>query len=98
MALVFSEKDFLNEIITDFQALLSFMDVKFGKKYTFGLMYGGSSRREEKQYLNLQGTMMFYFIRLTKRPYPTNPTSEDIKYINAIWDGLGYPENKIPLV
>jgi hypothetical protein len=39
--------------------------------------------------------MMFYFIKLTGRPYPTVPTTEDIKYINAIWDTLGYPEKKI---
>ena len=37
-----------------------------------------------------------YFILLTKRAYPSGePTLEDIKYINAIWDGLGYPEKKI---
>ena len=38
MALVFNSKNFVKEIITDFQALLAFMDKKFGKKYTYGLM------------------------------------------------------------
>jgi hypothetical protein len=41
---------------------------------------------------------MFYFIKLTKRPYPKVPTNEDIKYINAIWDTFGYPEKKLPLI
>jgi len=98
MTSTFNEKDFLIEIITDFQALLSFMDIKFGKKYTFGLLYTATSTREERQTLTLEGTMMLYFIKLTKRPYPTVPTNEDIKYINAIWDTFGYPEKKLPLI
>ena len=93
-----NEKDFLIEIITDFQALLSFMDNTFGKKYSFGLMYTATSTHVEKQILTLEGTMMFYFIKLTGRPYPKIPTNDDIKYINAIWDTFGYPEKKLPLI
>jgi hypothetical protein len=94
MALIFDEKKFLLEVITDFQALLSFMDVKFGKSYTFGLIFGGSSSVVEKSVLTLEGTMMLYFVLITKRPFPKVPTAQDITYINAIWDGLGYPEKK----
>jgi len=39
--------------------------------------------------------MMLYFVLITKRPFPTTPTAQDITYINAIWEGLGRPENKI---
>jgi hypothetical protein len=95
MALVFSSKQFLREVITDFQALLSFMDTRFGKRYTYGLTYSASAAQVEDNILSLQGTMMYYFIRLTKRPYPTEPTPDDIMYINAIWDTLGYPEKKL---
>jgi hypothetical protein len=98
MTSIFNEKDFLIEIITDFQALLSFMDIKFGQKYAFGLLYLATSTQEEKRMLTLEGTMMLYFIKITKRPYPTVPTNEDILYINAIWDGFGYPEKKLPLI
>jgi len=98
MALIFSEKEFLKNVITDFQSLLSFMDLKFGHKYAFGLLYLASSKTEEKQFLSLEGTMMLYFIHLTKRSYPKIPTAEDIKCINAIWDGLGHPEKKIALI
>jgi hypothetical protein len=98
MTSILNEKNFLIEIITDFQGLLSFMDIKFGQKYAFGLMYNAASTHEEKQYLTLEGTMMLYFIKLTKRPYPKIPTNEDIKYINAIWDTFGYPEKKLPLI
>jgi hypothetical protein len=96
MALVFNSKEFLKEIITDFQSLLAFMDKKFGKNYTYGLMFTASSSFVVKETLTLEGTMMYYFILLTNRPYPSGePTQEDIKYINAVWDGLGYPEKKI---
>lgn len=95
MTSIFNEKKFLLEVITDFQALLSFMDVQFGKSYTFGLIFGGSSKVLEKTTLTLEGTMMLYFVLITKRPFPKIPTAKDIIYINAIWDGLGYPENKI---
>jgi len=95
MASIFNEKQFLIEVITDFQSLLAFMDIKFGHKYAFGLMYSAASSHVEENVLTLEGTMMYFFIRLTKRPYPKIPTSEDIKYINAIWDGLGHPEKKI---
>jgi hypothetical protein len=96
MALVFNSKNFLTEIITDFQALLAFMDKKFGKKYAYGLLYEADVSHVVKETLTLEGTMIYYFILLTKRAYPTGtPTSEDIKYINAVWDGLGYPEKKL---
>lgn len=95
MASIFDEKKFLLEVITDFQALLSFMDVRFGKSYTFGLIYNASSKVVEKTTLTLEGTMMLYFVAITKRAFPKIPTAKDIIYINAIWDGLGYPENKI---
>ena len=71
------------------------MDVRFGKRYTYGLMYAASASQLETNTLTLQGTMLYYFIRLTNRPYPTIPTSDDIVYINAIWDTLGYPEKKL---
>lgn len=95
MALVFSSKNFLREVITDFQALLSFMDTRFGKRYAYGLIYSASASQVEDNMLSLQGTMMYYFIRLTNRPYPTEPTPDDIVYINAIWDTLGHPEKKL---
>jgi len=46
MASIFDEKKFLLEVITDFQALLSFMDVRFGRAYTFGLLFGDTSKVE----------------------------------------------------
>ena len=95
MALVFSSKKFLREVITDFQALLSFMDTRFGKRYAYGLSYSASASQIEDNILSLEGTMMYYFIRLTNRRYPTVPTPDDIMYINAIWDTLGHPEKKL---
>jgi hypothetical protein len=58
-------------------------------------MYTASASQLETNTLTLHGTMIYYFIRLTNRPYPTTPTSDDIVYINAIWDTLGYPEKKL---
>ncbi len=96
MALNFNAKQFTIDVITDLQSLLAFMDIKFGKKYTYGLTYSATTGHTTKETLTLEGTLMYYFVLLTKRPYPTGPpTTDDIKYINAIWDALGHPEKKL---
>lgn len=96
MARVFKSKQFVKDVITDFQALLSFMDKKFGHRYDYGLVFAASASQVEANTLTLYGTLMLYFVHLTKRPYPTGtPTAEDIKYINAIWHALGHPEKKL---
>lgn len=97
MALLFNAKQFTIDVITDLQALLAFMDTKFGHRYAYGLFYSAVAGHTAKENLNLQGTMIYFFIKLTKRPYPETPTPEDIKYINAIWDTLGYPEKKLAM-
>ncbi len=95
MALIFNPKQFTIDVITDLQALLAFMDIKFGKRYTYGLSYNATTGHTTKETLSLEGTLMYYFVLLTKRPYPKTPTADDIKYINAIWDALGHPEKKL---
>jgi len=97
MALLFNAKKFTIDVITDLQALLAFMDTKFGKRYAYGLVYPAVAGQTTKESLTLEGTMIYYFIRLTKRPYPEVPTAEDIEYINAIWDTLGHPEKKLAM-
>jgi len=97
MALLFNAKKFTIDVITDLQALLAFMDTKFGQRYAYGLMYPAVAGQTTKESLTLEGTMIYYFIRLTNRPYPEVPTAEDIKYINAIWDTLGHPEKKLAM-
>lgn len=95
MALIFNPKQFTIDVITDLQALLAFMDIKFGKRYTYGLSYNATTGHTTKESLSLEGTLMYYFVLLTKRPYPKIPAADDIKYINAIWDALGHPEKKL---
>jgi hypothetical protein len=96
MALIFNPKQFTIDVITDLQALLAFMDIKFGKRYAYGIRYDATSGHTTKESLTLEGSLLFYFVLLTKRPYPTGPpTADDIKYINAIWDALGHPEKKL---
>lgn len=97
MALLFNAKQFTIDVITDLQALLAFMDTKFGHRYAYGLVYLAVSGHTTKESLTLEGTMVYFFIRLTNRPYPEVPTAEDIKYINAIWDTLGHPEKKLAM-
>lgn len=96
MALIFSAKQFTIDVITDLQALLSFSSTKFGHQYNYGLVFEGAVGLTVEETLSLEGTLIYFFVLLTKRPYPTStPTAEDIKYINAIWDTLGYPEKKL---
>lgn len=64
------------------------MDKTFGHRCDYGLVYAASANQIEGNTLTLYGTLML--------SYPTEtPTVEDIKYINAIWDGLGHPEKKL---
>jgi hypothetical protein len=97
MALLFNAKQFTIDVITDLQALLAFMDTKFVQRYAYGLVYPAVAGQTTKESLTLEGTMIYFFIRLTNRPYPEIPTAEDIKYINAIWDTLGHPEKKLAM-
>lgn len=51
----------------------------------------------EKISLSLQGTVMFLYQQVFDAPYPENPTSLQQEKINAIWVGIGYPENVVPV-
>lgn len=51
----------------------------------------------ETIYLSLQGTVMFLYQQVFNEPYPEIPTSIQQEKINAIWIGIGYPENVVPV-
>jgi len=44
---------------------------------------------------SLQVTVEFLYKHLFNERYPTNPTPIQIEKINAIWVGIGHPENII---
>jgi hypothetical protein len=47
--------------------------------------------------LSLKGTVMFLYQQLFSEPYPEFPSSIQQEKINAIWIGIGYPENVVPV-
>jgi len=47
--------------------------------------------------LTLEGTVIYIYIKMFKEPYPVMPyTDLQRERINAIWSGIGHPENIIP--
>jgi hypothetical protein len=51
----------------------------------------------EKISLSLQGTVTFLYRKVFNEPYPEFPTPLQQEKINAIWIGIGYPENVVPV-
>jgi hypothetical protein len=48
--------------------------------------------------LSLGGTVAYLYVRFFKEPYPMLPTNLQREKINAIWDYIGHPENKLDLI
>jgi hypothetical protein len=48
--------------------------------------------------LSLGGTVAYLYVKFFKETYPLLPTNLQIEKINAIWDFIGYPENKLGLL
>jgi hypothetical protein len=87
---------FLNKVIDSFEKLLAFMpDEKFASTVVARLQYDGSASLTEELTLNLQGSMMFIYGTVMKKPLPKIYTPHDISLINQIWDYLKHPEYKI---
>lgn len=48
--------------------------------------------------LSLQGTVAYLYVRFFKEQYPLLPTNLQREKINAIWDYIGHPENKLAAI
>lgn len=93
----FSDTSFVIEMIHDLKKLLTFMPTGiFATTLGNDIKFEAKAEVTETIQLSLQGSVAYLFVRLFNEPYPANPTPSQIEKINAIWVGIGHPENIIP--
>ena len=92
------DTDFLLEIVDDFkQLLVNFPAGLYPATITLALKFDSKADVTETIQLSLEGSVMYIYMRMFKEPYPSMPFTElQRQRINAIWEGIGHPENIIP--
>jgi len=93
---------FLLTMIQDFKALLTSMRPGvFDSTVTANITYDTIAKQTDTIELTLGGTVAFLYRKFFKVPYPmgilSTLTPVEIGRINAIWEGIGHPENKLPV-
>lgn len=91
---------FLLEIVTDFKKILGYMPVGvFPVTVLANIQFETDATVTETVVLDLAGTVILLYSQLFNEPYPdmTKPLTDlQRERINAIWTGIGHPENIIP--
>ena len=92
------DKTFVLTMIQDLRRLLIYLPKGIYGKEMFGsYVYNANAKEETIVELNLLGTVMVFYYQIFKEKYPENPNVQETERINAIWEAIGHPENKIPL-
>lgn len=89
---------FLLEIVADFKKILGYMPYgTFPVTVRANIQFETDATVTETVVLDLAGTVILLYSHLFKEPYPEMPFTELQRgRINAIWTGIGHPENIIP--
>ena len=92
------DTDFLLEIVDDFkQLLLNFPAGLYPATISLTLEFDSKADTTNQIKLSLEGSVIYIYIKMFKEPYPAEPLTElQRQRINAIWEGIGHPENIIP--
>ena len=88
-----SDKTFLVSII---QNIIDVLPEPLNTRLIAPLMYQSSAKASDTIQLGPKGSSLLVYYQVFKEKYPDNPTSEQISKMNAVWIGLGYPENVLP--
>jgi len=89
---------FLREVTEDFKRLIEhYPEGVFPTTVSLTLNFNANAEMTEKIVLSLEGTMMYIYVKMFKEQFPSEPFTElQRQRINAIWEGIGHPENIIP--
>jgi hypothetical protein len=92
------ELAFIGEIVDDIKNLIkNYPEGLYPVTIKLALKFESKATVSEKVELSLEGTVIFIYTKMFKEPYPTAPlTKLQRERINAIWKGIGHPENIIP--
>ena len=95
----YNDFEFVSELITDIKLLL--LDIPTGMypvTLSSALDFNTPALQTDTVILTLQGTVAYLYVRFFKEPFPLLPTNLQREKINAIWDYIGHPENKLALI
>lgn len=89
---------FLQEIARDIKKLVEhYPEGLYPVTVALALEFETEASTTEQIELTLEGTVIYIYIKMFKEPYPVMPfTDLQRERINAIWSGIGHPENIIP--
>ncbi len=92
------DSGFLLEIVNDFKELLmNFPEGFYPATVSLTLKFDTEAKATEEIKLSLEGSVIYIYLKMFKEPYPAAPLTElQRQRINAIWEGIGHPENIIP--
>jgi hypothetical protein len=92
------ELKILREITEDFKRLIEhYPEGVFPATVSLTLSFEANASTTDKIVLTLEGTMMYIYVKMFKERFPSKPFTElQRQRINAIWEGIGHPENIIP--
>jgi hypothetical protein len=91
------DTEFLIKIVGNFKKILQYMPSGvFPLTLTTNIEFKTDATISENIILDLSGTVVLIYTQMFKEPYPTTPFTElQRQRINAIWEGIGHPENII---
>jgi len=93
----YNDFEFVSELITDIEFfLLNFPTGMYPVTLNASaLEFDTPALQTDTIVLTLGGTVAYLYVRFFKEPYPALPTILQSEKINAIWDYIGHPENKL---
>ena len=68
---------------------------KFGNIVLSYIVFESKAEQTETIKLDLNGYVIYIYIKAFNEKFPKDPTPEQKEKINAIWDAIGHPEKKI---
>jgi hypothetical protein len=91
------ELAFLREITDDFKKLIEhYPEGLYPVTIALPLNFESKVTATESIELSLEGTVIYIYTKMFKEKYPSLPYTElQRDRINAIWKGIGHPENII---
>lgn len=96
----YNDFEFMSELIYDIELLLLNLPVGMYPVTlnASALQFNTPALQTDTVILSLQGTVSYLYVRFFKEPFPLLPTNLQREKINAIWDFIGHPENKLALL
>ena len=95
----YNDFEFVSELISVIDLIVSnFPTGMYPVTLNGALEFNAPALQTDTVVLSLGGTVSYLYVRFFKEPFPLLPTNSQREKINAIWDYIGHPENKLALI